>query len=153
MSTRSTTDKTTRKSYSTAANLNGKKWNLVTARDRRKIVPVTGQAVKSQNDLLEGVPPIVRDFWDLSVSRLRETTTAEKVRSHLHQHGIEVRDVFILSSKIKGTKAAKVRVAREHSERAKSPLIWPQHIKVADWVNIKKKTKSGVAVGGDNGSL
>ena len=78
------------------------------ARDKQKSVPVTGQAVKKRDDFLEGVPPMVRDFWDLSVTRLNETTTADKVKSHLHQHGIEVRDVFILTSKIKGTKAAKV---------------------------------------------
>ena len=114
---------------------------------------MTGQAIKKNDDLLEGVAPIVRDFWDISVSRLSETVTADKVRAHLHQHGLEVRDVFILKSKIKGTKAAKVRIAREHSERAKSPLIWPQHVKVADWVNFKKKSNSNVAAGGENGSL
>ena len=112
-----------------------------------------GQAAKKNDDLLEGVPPIVRDFWDISVSRLKETTTAEKIKTHLHQHGIEVRDVFILNSKIKGTKAAKVRVAREHADRAKSPLIWPEHIKVADWVQCKRKSNPKVTNGGENGSL
>ena len=126
-------------------------WNLAQARSKKKIVPITGQVVKTNDSELEGVPPIVRDFWDLSVSRLKETATADKVRSHLHKYGIEVKDVFILSSKIRGTKSAKVRVAREHRERAKSPDIWPQHCKVADWVNFKTKEKS--VPSRDNGSL
>ena len=127
------------------------RWNLVQARNKKKIVPITGQVVKKDDDELEGVPPIVRDFWDLSVSRLKETATADKVRSHLHKYGIEVKDVFILSSKIRGTKSAKVRVAREHRERAKSPDIWPQHCKIADWVNFK--TKERPVPKEDNGSL
>ena len=117
------------------------KWNLVVARNKKKIIPVTGQVVKSSDDDLEGVPPVTRDFWDLSVSRLKETATADKVKSHLHKYGIEVKDVFILSSKIRGTKSAKVRVAREHRDRAKSPDIWPQHCKIADWVHFKKSER------------
>ena len=126
-------------------------WNLAQARNKKKIVPITGQVVKTNDGELEGVPPIVRDFWDLSVSRLKETATADKVRSHLHKYGIEVKDVFILSSKIRGTKSAKVRVAREHRERAKSPDIWPQHCRIADWVNFKAKERP--VSSGDNGSL
>ena len=113
---------------------------------------VTGSGVKGQDDDLEGVAPFVRDFWDISVSRLRETVTADKVKTHLHKHGIEVKDVFILSSKIKGTKAAKVRVALEQRDRVKSPEIWPQHCKVADWVNFRRRPNS-VRVTSDNGSL
>ena len=113
-------------------------------------MPVVGLKAKSDDDDLEGVAPYVRDFWELSVSRLKETATADKVKSHLHKHGIEVRDVFILSSKIKGTKAAKVRVALEQKDRAKSPDIWPQHCKVADWINFKRRPKPAIVT--DNGS-
>ena len=123
------------------------KWNLVVARNKKKIVPVTGQVVKSSDDDLEGVPPVIRDYWDLSVSRLKETATADKVKTHLHKYGIEVKDVFILSSKIRGTKSAKVRVAREHRERAKSPDIWPQHCRVADWVHFKKSERPVTTTG------
>ena len=83
----------------------------------------------------------------------QDTATADKVKSHLHKFGIEVRDVFILSSKIQGTKSAKVRVAREHRDRAKSPEIWPQHCKIADWVNFKRKSRPVGAIGNDNGSI
>ena len=97
--------------------------------------------VKSSDDDLEGVAPLTRDFWDISVSRLKETATADRIKTHLHKHGIEVKDVFLLSSKIPGTKAAKVRVALEQKDRVKSPEIWPQHCRVADWINFRRKTK------------
>ena len=97
---------------------------------------------RKDDDELEGVPPITRDFWDISVSRLKDTATADKVKSHLHKYGIEVKDVFILNSKILGTKSAKVRVAREHKDRAKSPDIWPEHCRIADWINFRKKADS-----------
>ena len=85
------------------------------------------------------------------MSRLKESVTADKVKSHLHKFGIEVKDVFILSSKIQGTKSAKVRVAREHKDRAKSPDIWPMHCKIADWVNFRRKNRSDKEVTGAHG--
>ena len=102
-------------------------------------MPVTGSVVHSGDDGLEGVAPFIRDYWDISVSRLKESTTADKVKTHLHKFGIEVKDVFILTSKIRGTKAAKVRVALEQKDRVKSADIWPQHCKVADWINFRRK--------------
>ena len=98
-----------------------------------------GSVVNSVDDGLEGVAPYIRDFWDISVSRLKESTAADKVKTHLQKYGIEVREVFILASKIKGTKAAKVRVALEQKDRVKLPEIWPQHCKVADWINFNRK--------------
>ena len=56
-------------------------WTLVKARNKKKIVPVTGQVIKRNDDDLEGVPPVIRDFWDLSVSRLKESATADKVKT------------------------------------------------------------------------
>ena len=137
---------------SSAKNLasSGHRSSLVEARGQKKIVPVTGRKVKSDDDDLEGVAPFVRDYWDISVSRLSEAVTADKVKTHLHKHGIEVKDVFILSSKIKGTKAAKVRVVREHKNRVKVPDIWPEHCKVADWINFKKRPKPANATGSGN---
>ena len=83
------------------------------------------------------------------------TATSDKVEFPLQGHGIEVRDVFMLNSRIKGTKAAKVRVALEQKDRVKSPEIWPEHYIVADWINFKKKRNSVNANqnGDDNGSL
>ena len=57
------------------------KWSLAKARNNKKIVPVKGIAVKGPDDDLEGVAPFVKDFWDISVSHLVETTTADKVKS------------------------------------------------------------------------
>ena len=145
----------TRLYSSTASDLSTSqaKWTLAKARNKKKIIPVIGRAVKIGDDDLEGVAPIVKDWAELSVSRLTVSVTSDKVKSHLHKHGIEVRDVFILSSKINGTKSAKVRVAVEQRERAKSPDIWPQHCRVADWINFKKKSRPASGSGIENGSL
>ena len=105
------------------------------------------------DDDLEGVAPIAKTYTEISVSRLKDSVTSDKVKVHLHKHGIEVRDVFILSSKINGTKSAKVRVAIEHKERAKSPDIWPEHCRVADWVNFKKKGRPVNVNGAVSGPL
>ena len=105
------------------------------------------------DDDLEGVAPFVKNYIEISISRLKDSVTSDKVKSHLHKHGIEVRDVFILSSKINGTKSAKVRVAIEHKERVKSPDIWPEHCRVANWVNFKKKTRPVNDNGTISGSL
>ena len=80
---------------------------------------MTGQAVRNGEGGL-GVAPFIRDFWDVSISRMSPTATSDKVKFHLQGHGIEVRDVFMLNSRIKGTKAAKVRVALEQKDRVKS---------------------------------
>ena len=141
-----------KKSYSsTASDLGSSRadWTLAKARNKRRIVPVIVRAERIGDDDLEGVAPIVKNYAELSISRLKDSVTSDKVKTHLHKHGIEVRDVFILSSKINGTKSAKVRVAVEQKERAKSPDIWPQHCRVADWVNFRKKPKP---VNGQNGN-
>ena len=59
---------------------------------------------------LEGVPPKKRDFWEVSVSRLAGGTTSDKLKFYLQGKRIEVREVLVFPSKIKGTVAAKVRV-------------------------------------------
>ena len=100
-----------------------------------------GSATSSGDSELEGVAPIAKDYWEISVTRLAESTTADKVKAHLQNKGIEVKEVFLLSSKIKGTKAAKVRVDVAHKERAKSPEFWPVHCRVSDWINFRKKTQ------------
>ena len=63
------------------------------------------------------------------------------MRRDLHKHGIEVKDVWLFKSGIKGTKTAKVRVAKEHRERAKAPDIWPIHCQIKDWNFSKRKEK------------
>ena len=85
------------------------------------------------------MPIVSRDFWQFSVSRLKETTTDDAVRRHLQSAGIEVREVWMLASKFKGTKTAKIRVAKEHKDRAKSASIWPVHCQIRDWEFGPKK--------------
>ena len=84
---------------------------------------------------------MVRNFWDISVSRLVETTTEDQVKRHLQSNGIEVREVYVFASKIKGTKSAKVRVDLEHKERVKDAELWPPHCRVQDWLYKAKAAK------------
>ena len=115
------------------------KWNLAKARKNKKIVPVVGSGV---SDILKGVPAPSRDFWDISVSRLVESATEDQVRRLLHLHGIEVKEIFLFASKIKGTKSARVRVARAHRDRAKDANVWPHGCRVADWVRKQRAPKT-----------
>ena len=106
------------------------------ARKNKKVVTVIGSGGIGDGDanILEAVPSAPRDFWDISVSRLKDTTTDDQIRRQLHQHGIEVKDIFLIPSKIKGTKAARVRVFREHRNRVKEAKVWPVGCRVADWI-------------------
>ena len=113
-------------------------WSLPKARERKKITTVIGDSVTST---LEGVAPIKRDFWELSVSRLKEDVTPEKIKTHLQSHLIEVKDVFVFASKIKGTAAAKVRVDIAHKEKAKAQSVWPLYVRVQDWIYKPKSSK------------
>ena len=70
-------------------------WSLVQARSKKKIVPVIGTSTTS---ILEGVAPPKRDFWELSVSRLKADATCEKLKTYLQGKGIEVRDAYVFTS-------------------------------------------------------
>ena len=56
------------------------------------------------------------------------------MKTFLQGHGIEVRDVFVFASKIKGTAAAKIRVALEHKDKVMESSIWPPHVRIQDWL-------------------
>ena len=118
-------------------NQNNSTW-LVKARKNKQSVTVIG---KENSSGLKGVAPVTRDFWDLSVSRLAESTTDDQVKRHLQSHGIEVKEVFVFASKIRGTKAAKVRVSIEHRDKAKDGELWPLHCRVQDWIYKAKSSK------------
>ena len=111
---------------------------IVIERKKRKIVPVTGSGEPS---VLEGVAKPKRDFWEIAVSRLREGTTEDKVKTHLERQGITVREAFVFPSKIKGTVAAKVRVALEHKDRALDAGSWPPHLRISSWTNKSKAAR------------
>ena len=105
-------------------------WQVVTKSQKPKKPSISGT---NRDGGLKGVPLRSRDFWQFSVTRLEATTTDDAVRRHLHNAGIEVKEVWMLGSKIKGTKTAKIRVAKEHRERAKSAALWPVHCQIRDW--------------------
>ena len=109
---------------------------LIQARKNKKISSVVG---KRQGGILEGVAPLTRDYVEVFISRLSESSTIDKVKRHLHDHGIEVKDVYLLNSKRKGTKSAKVRVALEHRDKVKDENVWPLHCRVQDWVPSSKR--------------
>ena len=108
----------------------GGSW-LVQVRKRKKAEAIVG--CKEGGDL-EGVAPRVKDFWDLFISNLSEKSTNFQIKSYLQNHGIEVKEVWVLNSKKRGTKSAKVRIALEHKNKAREPNIWSKHIRVQDWV-------------------
>ena len=99
---------------------------------------------------LEGVaPPKKRDFWEISVSRLTEGTTADKVKTYLQGKGVEVRETFVFPSKIRGTVAARVRVDLDHKAKVLDPSTWPPHIRVQSWIQKRRtEKKTGVQDGG-----
>ena len=83
---------------------------------------------------MEGVAPIVRDYWDLSLSRLSISATPDKVKHFLQERGVDVKEVWVFNSKIQGTKSAKVRISLEHKDKAKNGDMWPEHTRVEDWL-------------------
>ena len=84
---------------------------------------------------------MTRNYWDLSVSRLADSTTEDQVKRHLQSHGIEVKEVFVFASKIRGTKAAKVCVSIEHRDKAKDGELWPLYCRVQDWIYKDRSAK------------
>ena len=95
--------------------------------------------------MLEGVAKAKRDFWEIAVSRLKEGTTEDKIKTHLHGKGIEVKEIFVFPSKIKGTVSAKVRVLLEHKERALDASTWPPHLRISSWMNKSRTVRKNEA--------
>ena len=114
---------------------NGDQWHTK-SRSRNKKSTSIGRKRESG---LKAVPPESKSYGLFAIYRLEASTSADAVRHHLHQQGIEVGDVWMLGSSIKGTKTAKVRVAKAHEQRAKDPSIWPLHCRIRDWDNDKTR--------------
>ena len=112
---------------------------LDNARKKKNSVTIVG---KEKSSSLVGVAPLVRDFWDLSVSRLNPSATSDKIKHYLQDRQIEVKEVLVFDSKIPGTKSAKVRVAVEHKDKAKKGEIWLEFVRVQDWVYKPKSDKN-----------
>ena len=125
-------------------------WNLPNERKKRKIVSVCGTGSPS---ILEGVAPKKNDFWDISISRLAEGTTSDKVKTYMQSKGIEVREAFVFPSKIRGTVSAKVRVEIQHKNKALDASNWSANIRVQSWIR-KPKVGSNPATrtSGQNGT-
>ena len=122
-----------------AGNLNGSWKTKGQIKNRPKSVKGT-----NQSGGLKGIAPLPRDYHQFSVTRLDDKTSSDDVTRHLQKEGIQVNDVWMLQSKIKGSKTAKIRVAREHRDRAKCPSLWPLNCRVMDWdYDFAKKNHPG----------
>ena len=119
---------------------NGNEWRIAGGNKRPKKPSVIGTDSAGG---LKGVPSRTLSFWQYSVTYLDGKTTNDDVRKNLHKHGIEVREIWMLNSQVKGTRTAKIRVAREHKDRAKNPSIWPLHSRIQDWDFGRKKRENG----------
>lgn len=122
--------------------LDNRPWNLARALKNKKVTSVTG---KNMSTSLKVVKPEVKDFWDLSVMRLSPETTGDLLKTTLQSHHIEVKDVSVFDSRIKGCKLANVRISIEHRDKAKHEEIWPEFVRVHDWVYKPRKAKDSVA--------
>ena len=114
---------------------NGGQWRTKTRRKGRQQTSVG----TNRNAILKAVPPESKIYGQFAIYRLEDKTTADSVRRHLHEKGIEVANVWMLGSSINGTKTAKVRVAKAHEDRAKDPSIWPLHCRIRDWDESKTR--------------
>ena len=100
-----------------------------------------------QSSVLESVQKPKRDFWEVAVSRLKDDTTVERIKSHCHGKGIEVKDIFLIPSKNKGTISAKVRVDLAHKDRALDANNWPSGLRISSWLYKPKKGRNGANQG------
>ena len=120
--------------------LNENNW-LVATRKKKKLVSVTGSG---ETSVLEGVAKQKQDFWEVAVSRLKEGTTPEQIKTHLQSKSITAREVSVFPSKIKGTVCAKVRVDISQKDEALDCKSWPAHIRVSSWLYKPKYLKKNV---------
>ena len=109
---------------------NEDEWKIAGRKKKTKKPAVVGT---DHEGGLKGVAPSSLHFAQFSVTYLDESTTIDEIRRHLHTKGIEVKQIWLLNSKVKGAKTAKVRVEKEQEMRAKNPAIWPLHSRVRDW--------------------
>ena len=117
--------------------MNENNW-IVATRKKKKVVSVTGSGEAS---VLEGVAKQKQDFWEVAVSRLKEGTTPEQVKTHLQSKSITVREVSVFPSKVKGTACAKVRVDLSQKDEALDSRSWPPHVRVSSWLYKPKSLR------------
>lgn len=118
------------------------------ALQKKKATSVTG---KNKGLLLKAVKPEkeVKDYWDLSVTRLAPIMTSDQIKAALQSQKIKVKDVSVFPSKIKDCVTAKVRVSLTDSDKVKDESVWPEFVKIHDWVykpREKKQARESVSV-------
>ena len=108
------------------------KWILVDRLRRRNIKPIVGNRMDVESGL-RGVEARKRDTWDIYVGNLVGVSETQLL-DYLKSQSIEVKKCHLLSSKVRGTCSARLRVSIEHKEKALDPDCWPEHIGVRSWI-------------------
>ena len=110
---------------------------IVIERNKKKII-LTGSG---ESSVLKGVAKTRKNYLEIGISCLKLGLSSDLVKTHLQGQKIEVKEVFVFPSKIKGTVLAKVRVALEHKARALDATTWPEHVRVSSWTNKYKEQR------------
>ena len=108
------------------------KWTLVESLKRRKVTSVVGS--RKDGGSLIGVERKVKDTWDLYVGNIAENVGEEVIADYLRKNGVEPRACYMFSSKVRGTKSARIRVSMEDKERTLMPEFWPEFVRVRSWI-------------------
>ena len=74
-----------------------------------------------------GVERRIRDTWDLYVGNITESVSDTQIVDYLKTNGVEARNCYVLNSKIRGTKSARVHIPLQEKDKALDPSFWPEH--------------------------
>ena len=99
---------------------------------RRKITSVVGS--KKDDSPIAGVETKKRDTWDFYVGNLIESVGESEIEGYLKDNGVDRKLCYILSSRIKGTRSARVRIMMKDKDTVLTPSFWPEHVRVRSWV-------------------
>ena len=100
---------------------------------RRRIKPVIGNK-NSIEERLKGVETKRKDTWDLYVGNVDVDVTKSQIVDYLKKQEISDRKCILLTSKVQGTKSARVTISLEDKDRALRPELWPEFVRVRSWV-------------------
>ena len=104
------------------------RWVLVERLKKRKLKAVVGS--NKEQSCLSGVEMKRRDTWDIYVGNLKDDVTDTQIMEYLGAKEVVGKACYLLSSKIYGTKSARVRVDIESKDRVLESNFWPEHVRV-----------------------
>lgn len=95
-----------------------------------------------------------KDTWDLYIGNMEANVSEHQIVEYLKGQEITVRKCVLVSSKLEGTKSARVTVSMQDKDKALRPEVWPEFVRVRSWV-IKPRWASeavGRNMGQDDGN-